>query len=78
MEVPIRDFLVLKEIRELAHQYWEERGRPLGSPDVEWYRAVGDMEREHRTPCVMEIAGIGLERILPPLTDSERNEKLRR
>jgi hypothetical protein len=26
-------------IEELAYQYWEERGRPVGSPEVDWQKA---------------------------------------
>ena len=25
--------------KKLAYQYWERRGRPLGSPDVDWSSA---------------------------------------
>jgi hypothetical protein len=27
-------------IAELAYTYWVERGRPDGSPEVDWHRAV--------------------------------------
>ena len=26
-------------IAERAYRYWEERGRPLGSPEIDWFRA---------------------------------------
>ncbi len=26
-------------VQELAYQHWEKRGRPLGSPDVDWFAA---------------------------------------
>jgi hypothetical protein len=26
-------------VTKLAHQYWERRGRPIGSPDVDWFAA---------------------------------------
>jgi hypothetical protein len=26
-------------IKELAYEYWVERGRPMGSPEVDWYKA---------------------------------------
>jgi hypothetical protein len=26
-------------VAKLAHQLWEERGRPFGSPEVDWFRA---------------------------------------
>ena len=32
------------QIEKLAYQFWEERGRPLGSSEEDWFRA----ERELR------------------------------
>ncbi len=29
-------------IAELAYGYWEARGRPLGSPEEDWFRAEDD------------------------------------
>jgi hypothetical protein len=26
-------------VEKLAHKLWEQRGRPLGSPDVDWFAA---------------------------------------
>lgn len=26
-------------VTKLAYKFWEERGRPLGSPDVDWFAA---------------------------------------
>ncbi len=26
-------------VAKLAYQFWEERGRPCGSPEVDWFRA---------------------------------------
>ena len=40
------DVMIDKRIADLAHQYWEPRGRPIGSPEVDWYRAVDDVNRE--------------------------------
>ncbi|MBS1793127.1 MAG: DUF2934 domain-containing protein [Acidobacteria bacterium] len=28
-----------RQIEQLAYLFWEERGRPEGSPDEDWYRA---------------------------------------
>lgn len=28
-----------EQIEQLAYQFWEERGRPQGSPDEDWFRA---------------------------------------
>ena len=27
------------EVARLAHQYWLERGSPIGTPEVDWFRA---------------------------------------
>jgi len=27
------------DVARLAYQLWEERGRPFGSPDEDWFRA---------------------------------------
>ncbi len=35
-----------EDVAKLAYRLWEERGRPMGSPEVDWYRA----EREVETP----------------------------
>ena len=28
-----------KEVEDLAHELWDRRGRPVGSPDEDWHRA---------------------------------------
>jgi hypothetical protein len=28
-----------ERIERLARRFWEERGRPLGSPEIDWLRA---------------------------------------
>jgi hypothetical protein len=38
--------MIDKEIAMLAYHYWEERGRPLGSADVDWYRATEEINRQ--------------------------------
>jgi hypothetical protein len=35
-----------EDVAKLAYRLWEERGRPIGSPEVDWHRA----EREMETP----------------------------
>ena len=32
-----------KEIERLAYAFWQERGCPLGSPEVDWLRAEKEM-----------------------------------
>jgi hypothetical protein len=34
------------EIAALAYHYWEQRGQVCGTPELDWYRAVDDMNRE--------------------------------
>lgn len=33
-----------QEIAILAEQYWHERGRPYGSPEVDWLRAESTLQ----------------------------------
>lgn len=35
-----------QEIELLAYRYWEERGGPFGSPEVDWFRAENDLRLE--------------------------------
>jgi len=29
-----------RHIELLAYAYWEDRGRPEGSPEIDWFRAI--------------------------------------
>jgi hypothetical protein len=44
------------EIAERAHRYWVERGRPQGSPEVDWNRARQELIEEHRRRAMSTIA----------------------
>jgi hypothetical protein len=33
----------------LAYRLWEERGRPYGSPEEDWFRAQEELRREATT-----------------------------
>ena len=35
-----------EDIATLAYHLWEERGAPIGSPDVDWERAVQELARQ--------------------------------
>jgi hypothetical protein len=35
-----------ERIELLAYRYWEQRGRPGGSPDEDWFRAELEIDRE--------------------------------
>ncbi len=46
-----------EEIARLAYELWERRGRPLGSPEIDWYAAetalgVQDSREEFSLPGV--------------------------
>jgi hypothetical protein len=36
-------------IQELAYQLWVLRARPVGSPEVDWYRAEAELKDAMRT-----------------------------
>ena len=38
------DNMELKLIAELAYRYWEDRGRPWGSPEEDWFRAEYELK----------------------------------
>lgn len=40
------EFIMGMAIAALAYDYWEQRGRAFGSPEVVWYRAVNHIEQE--------------------------------
>jgi hypothetical protein len=33
------------QLAELAYRCWEDRGRPEGSPEVDWYHAIAVLGR---------------------------------
>ncbi len=33
------------QVEKLAYRFWEERGRPWGSADVDWFRAETEVRR---------------------------------
>jgi len=35
-----------EEIALLAYKYWEDRGRPIGTPEEDWLRAEQDLTME--------------------------------
>ncbi len=32
-----------EQVARLAYRYWEERGKPLGTPEEDWFRAEQDL-----------------------------------
>jgi hypothetical protein len=47
-----------RELEQLAHRFWEERGSPLGSPEQDWLRAEEELRRQpaSRVPLSSVIA----------------------
>jgi DUF2934 family protein len=37
------DALNHQDVAKLAYLFWEERGRPLGSPEIDWSRAEREL-----------------------------------
>lgn len=33
------------EVEKLAYRFWEERGRPFGSPEEDWLKAERELHR---------------------------------
>ena len=48
----LQEPMIDKEIAILAYCYWEERGRPLGSAGVDWYRATKEISRQLNSHAV--------------------------
>ena len=38
------------QIEKLAYRFWEERGRPSGSPEEDWFKAERELQRESIGP----------------------------
>lgn len=47
---------------KLAYQFWEQRGRPLGSPEVDWFAARKALASVQQDPKrAVSLYGITLE-----------------
>jgi len=38
------------EVEKLSYQFWEERGRPLGSSEEDWFRAEAELRHHFGLP----------------------------
>jgi hypothetical protein len=52
------------EIAARAYTLWELRGKPLGSPEVDWYEAKKQLERDDEGPSDAEVT---LQPVAQPL-----------
>jgi hypothetical protein len=41
-----KDYMADAPIARRAYEYWEQRGCPFGSSQVDWFHAVADIHRE--------------------------------
>jgi hypothetical protein len=52
-----------QQIEKLAYQLWEERGRPLGSRDDDWFRAEQDFVQSSDSPSRLPFSSLTMEPI---------------
>ena len=61
---------------KLAYQLWEQRGRPFGSPEVDWFAAEEALASAQREPKLdFPLYGITLEANEGPFISGERRIK---
>lgn len=48
-----------KEIERLAYVFWQERGRPVGSPEVDWFRAEKEMREPGAAVPPITLSAVG-------------------
>jgi hypothetical protein len=52
-----------EQIEKLAYQLWEQRGRPLGSPDDDWFRAEQEFIQRMDSPLQPPFSSVTMEPI---------------
>ncbi len=59
-EEKIKEKYAHEEIARLAYELWERRGRPRGSPEIDWYAAESALgvrdSREEFSPFSLRLA----------------------
>ena len=50
-----------EQIEKLAYQLREERGRPLGSPDDDWFRAEQEFMQRSDSPSRLPFSSLMME-----------------
>ena len=71
MDNPIGEQIALR-----AYQFWEERGRPWGTPEIDWFAAEGELaagELESTLSRVAREVGTVVGRVVVSLSGDERN-----
>ena len=52
-----------QEIEKRAYRLWEERGRPMGTPEADWFRAKRELIQHWDTQSALPISSLMLEPI---------------
>ncbi len=50
-----------EQIEKLAYQMWEGRGRPMGSPDDDWFRAEEEVIQRSHWPSRLPFSSLTME-----------------
>ena len=50
-----------EEIENLAYRLWEKRGRPLGSPEEDWFRAEREFVERSGSPPQLPLSSLTME-----------------
>jgi hypothetical protein len=50
-----------EEVEKLAYRLWEERGKPLGSPDDDWFRAEEALIQRWDSPSPFPFSALMME-----------------
>lgn len=64
-----------EQIALRAYRCWEERGRPWGTPEIDWFRAERDLagsESESKLSKVAREVGSVVGRVVAILSDIEQ------
>lgn len=51
------------EIERWAYELWEKRGRPFGSPDIDWFQAQAMFLRHFGLPAGLPLSSLATEPI---------------
>jgi Protein of unknown function (DUF2934) len=64
----------VEQIELRAYEFWEERGRPLGTPEADWFKAEHELtESESTLSKVAREVGSVVGKVVAVLSDAQRN-----
>jgi hypothetical protein len=53
MDNPIHE-----QVASRAYQFWEERGQPWGTPEIDWFRAEGELAESALSRMLREVGSV--------------------